>query len=84
MPVMLLNVSILLFVVGVLILVWEQATRDLALNHDLKVDRNKIQSLMFGLTCVQSRLQLLRVLGASLHCSITFWVQYIFTDHKQH
>lgn len=39
MPVMLLNVSILLFVVGVLILVWEQATRDLALNHDLKVCR---------------------------------------------
>ena len=51
-PVMLLNVSILLFVVGVLILVWEQATRDLALNHDLKVCRYIIHSLMFGLTSV--------------------------------
>jgi hypothetical protein len=40
--------------------------------------------LTFGLTCVQFSLQLLRVLGASLHCSITVWVQYIFTDHRQH
>lgn len=41
MPVMLLNVSILLFkvVVGVLIPLWEHSTRDLALNHNLKVCR---------------------------------------------